>query len=95
MININRCQEHLDLYRICSVQQKVHQELLEEIDITNKSNKEEHILKMRIQRKSSISEIKRRVLEETSTQDVRFQEIRTNENRRIKSSHQCMLQSVI
>jgi len=95
MININRCQEHSDLYRICSVQQKVHQELFEEIDTTNKSNKEEHILKMKIQRRSSISEVERRVLKEINTQDVRFQEIRTNENRRIRSSYRCMLQSII
>jgi tetrahydrodipicolinate N-succinyltransferase len=91
MINTNRCQEHLGLYRICSVQQKVHQELLEKIDITNKSNKEEHTLKMKIQRRSSISEIERRVLKEINTQDVRFQKIRTNENRRIRFSHRCML----
>jgi len=46
---------------------------------------------MRIKRRSSISEVERRVLEEISTQDVRFQEIRTNENRRIRSSYRCML----
>jgi len=87
MININRCQEHLDLYRICSVQQKVYQELLKKIDITNKSNKKRHVLKMRIKRRSSILEIERRVLKEISTQDVRSQEIRTNENRRIRFSY--------
>ncbi len=67
MININRCQEHLNLYRICSVQQKVYQELLKKIDITNKSNKKRRVLKMRIKRRSSILEIERRVLKEIST----------------------------
>ena len=46
---------------------------------------------MKIKQKSNISRVKKRVLEKTSTQDVRFQEIRMNENRRIKSSYRCML----
>jgi len=50
---------------------------------------------MKIKRKSSILEIEKRVLEEISTQDVRFQEIRTNENECIRFSYRCMLQSVI
>jgi len=80
MINIDRRQRHSGLYRICSVQQEVHQRLLAKIDTTNKSNKERHVLKMRIKRRSSISEVESRVLEKISTQDVRLKEIRTNEN---------------
>ncbi len=50
---------------------------------------------MGIKRRNNILEIERRVLEGTNTQDVRFQETRTNENRRIRSSYRCMLQLVI
>jgi len=70
MINTNRCQGHSSLYRVCLVQQEVHQGLLEEIDTIDEPNKERHALKMGIKRRNSISRIERRVLEGTSTQDV-------------------------
>ncbi len=46
---------------------------------------------MGIKRRSNILEVEERVLEGTSTQDVRFEKTRTNGNRRIKSSHRRML----
>ncbi len=50
---------------------------------------------MRIKRRSNILKIEKRMFEEINTQDVRSQETRTNENRRIKFSYRCMLQSII
>ena len=91
---IDKRQENMKLHWFCQLQSQIHQRIFKNREIIHRTHKKQRRMIMKKNQRKNLSTVKKNMSQRINTEDVRFNEIKTNRIRRIKSSYKNLLQSI-
>ena len=94
MKNIDKHQENTKLYQFYQLKSQIHQRIFINREIIHRTHKKQRCMTMKENRRKDFSTIQKNMSQEINTEDVRFNEIRTNRVRRIRFNYKNLLQSM-